>query len=492
MVMKNKKQNKKTINKWKLTALISLAINGLVACLLAIGLAVPKANYVSVSAESSFPTGYVWESKHELNYESHSWSTTTDYLTGISGVTIREQQKYIRISVGRIYSYLDNSSFSVNTRYVWFRFSPSVQGNTNTEYFLSSIEISSLTFPDNTTGNYVVSSVNWYSNPVHTEFRDLGYDSPYVIFENVEPRVEQFFRAFFNRLGFGSLQKNSFQINDNFNPNKYISIAESSLGFLYGAPNPNSSADSHFMWVVPQYAGTLNSKPYSNLGFIQIPFAFESNGKRFLGIRLYYDVVISYIDKNGEYQTLIDSLGSQPKIDGNYHYTFVYMSYYYEDTYKNGLGPVPYNISELPVCAVPVYRIFDEFIENNIQYRDYSYMPFEPYKWLNDNYKIITPFDFSQVQLDKVGLEAPINTKALAISNLTIEEILNYDMNIDPLQINNGGNAIGNVFALIKLAFDSVVSLFAISIIPGISIGILLFLPLVLTIIIVIIKLVKR
>lgn len=58
--------------------------------------------------------------------------------------------------------------------------------------------------------------------------------------------------------------------------------------------------------------------------------------------------------------------------------------------------------------------------------------------------------------------------------------------------VTNGNIGLGNVFDLLSNSFNSLLGLFNISIIPGVTIGVLMFLPLVVTIIVLVFKAVKK
>lgn len=82
------------------------------------------------------------------------------------------------------------------------------------------------------------------------------------------------------------------------------------------------------------------------------------------------------------------------------------------------------------------------------------------------------------------------------VSGLSDSDIANLGMfNNNSSNINNGigGNiGLGNVFDLINQSFRSIIGLLSISILPGITIGVLMFLPLVVTMIVLVFKAVKK
>lgn len=493
--MKNTKK-KKPLNKWKLTAIISLVINGIVALLLVVGLATPKTYAKTNAYTEDFGEYYIYEQSPNVHkfsvpesetYESYDFIQTDSTLYCTRGT----QGEYLTLDVnfrGDYFgqSYLDTSNVPVikalsmlfkryyGETYILYRMYLYPRVATGLSSYYSVIDINF------TTGNIGNISYSCYN---------LGQDSQYALINrNVNSQlVGKLNNLFYNR-GTNEVIKD-YQIEDNFNPNKFVSIATASNGLLYDSPTSFFNQDSRVTWTPPIYRGkTTTSEPYdcSTLGFLEVPLLFTSGGENFVGIRYYFDVVQQYIDQNKEVQTL--NYGSSVVLN-RYYYTFVYMSYCYQLSTQSGTALTSWR--EKVVTAVPVYRIDVDYTDDGVNYRNFVYCPFQPLKWLDDSYKTLGVYQASTEQLAKVGINENVSRSRWAINQYTIEQILNYDMTQNASGVNTG-NYIGNVFTLIKQAFDSLTGILALSILPGISIGVLLFLPLVLTIIIVVIKLVKR
>lgn len=106
------------------------------------------------------------------------------------------------------------------------------------------------------------------------------------------------------------------------------------------------------------------------------------------------------------------------------------------------------------------------------------------YRWTNEVYKNITI-------LDK---DFKHNTNFYTQTTLDLMSVLNNGNNNQIGNITNYtlGTSNNNVFVWLRGAFSSLTDIFAISLLPGVTIGILIFLPMVVTIIIVIFKLIKK
>lgn len=497
--MKPKKlEKKKPLNKWKITAIISLAINGLVAVLLAVGLCQPKTEKTSAYSLGDY---YVYANRNDTkgsDFSYYSYNSLTNW-----------NQNYYDNNLGCFFlskifpsssysaDYLDTSLY-VNAIYCRFYRVEYIENNQRViDYWLKYINIVPYGGQDDWRNVFTCNFNENTGEITSTTYQSLGLDSPYIFL----PRVQlgdtiSFFDSIFMNYGTNEILTD-FEISDNWNPNKYISLVTDSIGLLYDSPSAVTGGVidgiKGVVWSNPFYDGiTATSQPYgvgvSSLGFLEIPLLFTSNGENFVGIRIYYDVVQNYVDKNNEVQTFDYGSSYSSHL---FHYTFVYMSYVYE--LSNYYGSANYNWREKVVCAVPVYRTLVSYIDNNTWKRNFIYEVYQPYTWLSDNYKTISVFEASTPYLDRVGFSESLNTRSLAINNLTIRQILEYDMTQNDYGVNTSGYVgIGNVFILIGDAFSAVLPLLAVTIVPGLSIGMLLFLPVVLTIIIVVIKLVKR
>lgn len=181
---------------------------------------------------------------------------------------------------------------------------------------------------------------------------------------------------------------------------------------------------------------------------------FESNGMMFNNIEVIYKPATDYIyidDGSGTYRTY-------PSNVANSQYT-----YFYQMVYRNS-----YSGYSKVVCARSSY--------SNSGNTYYNYEPI----WVGDGYRVLK----FTMQLDSKSTFYEL----LSIINVDSIESINNGFVIN----NNGDIGLGNVFTLIGQAFAGLVPIMSISIVPGITIGLLLFLPLITGIIILIIWIVKR
>lgn len=488
MKPKQKKQ-KKPLNKWKLTAIISLVVNGLVAILLAVGLSQPKTE--KTSAYGVGGDYYIYENRSDIqpsdiSYYSYDFTTWTYNTFHDGDIPYYSVEYYVPSGIGADYFDTDLFINHIVVNFDYVHYYPS--GVSTYDYWLNKVYLYPygsdqqwrLVYSADFTQRGVVNSISRMS------LGDSG--NPYAFLTNSAPQsVLSFLNDIFINKGTNEVIYD-YDIRDNWSPNKYISLVTDSVGLLFDSPSAISGSTINGIkgvsWSNPIYRGDNKSQ----LGYLEIPLLFTSHGENFIGLRLYYDVVMNYVDKNNEIQTF--SYGSSANLH-DFHYTFVYMSYVYE--LSNSFGSAKYSWKEKVVCALPIYRSLTSYIEDDIWVRNFIYEVYQPYNWLHEDYKSIGVYEASTPYLNRVGFSEPMNTRSLAINNMTIRDILEFDMTQNDYGINtNGYVTIGNVFVLISSAFSSVMPLLSVVIVPGITIGMLLFIPIILTIIIVVIKLVKR
>ena len=229
--------------------------------------------------------------------------------------------------------------------------------------------------------------------------------------------------------------ENPFLINWFYNNATLISNNQKSFTFLndfnYNAPFV-TSYDSQFCI---KSDGAYVEKSY-NVGFI-------SNGKVFTNI------VVAYMPGNGT--AYLDKVSNTIKVNSNANTV-----YYSHMIYKN-------------------IETSESVIVNNRNFvvSDRSYIA-QGSMWVNQEYRNLLVYGSGSSIFDDL---AQFNSST-SLSN----GISSVDSNV----------GLGNVFTLLRDTFSSFLPIFGISILPGLSLGLFIFLPLVVTIIIVIIKLVKR
>lgn len=173
---------------------------------------------------------------------------------------------------------------------------------------------------------------------------------------------------------------------------------------------------------------------------------FSSNHQDFNKIRITYN--------EGTNTPYMDSSGQLSFSNGN---VTIFNSITYINTTTN--TSVIVNINEW-------YTIYQE--DNSTTYTAYNWRG----RWLADEYRIIE-FKDNLVSMDTLNILQKLNSGSLAGPSGT-------DINIT------------NAFTLLGNAFSSVSSLFTIVILPGITLGTLLFLPLVIVLVLFIIKILRK
>lgn len=505
-----KDKNKKPVNKWKLTAIISLVINGIVALLLGIGLGQTPKTSVKVGAYNEV-------------YDTSKIVLTTQ--------NINQNVDY--------YLYFDwiNQSVDGSTDIYYFPISNNVtpfalrlDGGlvpTGNEYHFASLYIkkesidSSILFGGSVldgTNTYVEDRWVYYIN-YSTEPRSM-YLETYTYSSSSNPLPDYFeelcdsFRKQFN----GTININSFRrLNSSWTDDSSFLKGYFSQ---YSVQNLEVSID------------TLSNQNLKKVDFSSYDFGVYGMG----GMRTGISPQISYPQN-----TLIKSdmklfdtddegdFGLMPLLDGSFYaqedygavivgvWKRVYFPLfeqnpavypvYYEANF-NGLK-LYHNSSNLGdgsyyyyLDSINLYNVgADELGESlfNVYNIDYQ----SEYEWTSGiiYYTLsLSTGNLSPLVIRKLNLYPSQRNQWINFSNTF--KITNHfyfgEGIIDNPSIGNDNNingsegAIGNVFILIKNGFESIMPLLSLMILPNISLGMLVFLPLVGTIIIVIIKLVKR
>lgn len=186
---------------------------------------------------------------------------------------------------------------------------------------------------------------------------------------------------------------------------------------------------------------------------IDLPI-FYSNGAKFNQIKLFYvdGYAVRYMDSGG-YMQINDSQGT---------------CYFLQMEYRNTLTQE---------SVVVNYRNFmTEYVSNHGSANETQSFITNGSYWINSNYQ--------DLLFPNKDLITP------QLSDLLGQFNSNYDLNGFSDSVSNVG--LGNVFTLISSGFGAFINVMKIEVLPGLSLGLLCFLPLVLIVIMVIIKLVKR
>lgn len=214
----------------------------------------------------------------------------------------------------------------------------------------------------------------------------------------------------------------------------------------------------YYTYEVTAYNLVHNVGSYT--GRITLDMVFISNNNLYDKLRFQYDYVL------GCY------------VDGDL-YTFNDMTYL-------GLTNIQYHnvlTDEWQIVCYPrIYRYETRTINNVSNLYGYPITDFKTYLWANEGYKNI------EIVSGSKNVWSTLSADPLAY--LTNWQILNYKGTYNNVYV--GGNSNTNVFVLLGNAFKSVGGLFAIGLLPGITIGTLLFLPLVVLIIFAIIKIIHK
>lgn len=189
---------------------------------------------------------------------------------------------------------------------------------------------------------------------------------------------------------------------------------------------------------------------------------FESNGQLFNGIRINMSDC-TYI-LNGE---------GKPVDYSDQDYMLVYnIQYHLLDT--NGLDGF-INVANVNATRMNVGTLTEPDIQT-------VYGPSSNIIWRSDKYRTITILKGA----DYIPF---IDSAPAPLSNLNVVEILSLKGNYYAVF---AGEGIGDGISLIRLAVDGLIPMLNVMILPGITIGLLLFIPLITTLIVVVVRMVKK
>lgn len=230
----------------------------------------------------------------------------------------------------------------------------------------------------------------------------------------------------------------SIYLSDSFIPSAYVT--QNGDYMFNGFAGKNSNAETHIVHLKG--------------------LTFLSNGETFNTISLFYaplNAVSSRVTQDG--QTLVDTTSY-----GDYICCIAIKYQYVLNDVAN---------SSVTVCSPRRSLI----VENGENFNVYDVRP--PFNvWVNENYRKIDVLD------DDKSIQ---NDSLLTITNKSTLELLQVTTNVSQDVM-----GFANVFTLMSSAFAGLASILGISILPGITIGLLLFIPLIVVIIISVIKIIKK
>lgn len=291
--------------------------------------------------------------------------------------------------------------------------------------------------PQDSTNYFIFEGLDHYDNTVYS--KSYMFDNTSRVLRSqtwIDLNIEYYFSNLF------PLQTESFRFVDNFNP---VSLYSQNLN---GAINLTSL-------TIQQYN--------SNFSYIcKTDRAFICNGEVFDTMR----VVGLDLTDNATYYTLDGENFKIWNLGGSYFVPF-YLAY------ENSVSGLSHGVLYL-----------NSVIRDS---NNGTALYFNSYRWSNEIYKNITI-------LDK---DYKINSNFYTQTDIDMMSVLNNGNNNNIGNIVSGystslGSSNNNVFVWLRGAFSSLTDIFSIALLPGVSIGILIFLPMVVTIIIVIFKLIKK
>jgi len=245
--------------------------------------------------------------------------------------------------------------------------------------------------------------------------------------------------------------------------------------------------------------GRVGSSVTITLGF---DIDFISNGKLYERIYLVFNIAYYVMDNNydlteypnNQYQ-VFDSMWYALKdtTSSDTHYsTYITLNYFYNGGSLVGGGLSVPGVCDL-ACSSRVYDLKAHTGSNNDTTYEKIYLSQMPYMWSDINYKYLY---LNKADLDRVPypLTSSSSSNYSVLTNKTWREILllGYADTQYTSYGDNSSNGLGGVFTLIASAFTGLMPLLNIQILPNITLGLLLFIPLIATIIIVVIRLVKK
>lgn len=227
-------------------------------------------------------------------------------------------------------------------------------------------------------------------------------------------------------------------------------------------------------WATMQLTDKWTFASGTGKGSIRLPMLFYSNGILYRGIYISFSMEC-FVYINGEVSELTNT-----RTPGGSTNQFVFTTMYYLD-YDTSVSDFAHPIAS---C-----RVFDYRLPTGGSEYEPVYMVKDDYNWASDEYRHIY---ISESDLQTYPIQSDSQFSGyLPYYDMTLLEILTSD-DVYYTSVATSDVGLGGVFTLMGTAFTSFIPLFQIQIIPGITLGLLFFLPLIGTIIIVIIRLVKR
>lgn len=496
-------KEKKKVNGWKLTAIISLILNGLTALLLTIGLASPR-SYVKASAD------------FEYSYDSSKIITTPNSLDDSVDYKL----------------YFDWATYEAPNSCYYFP-------NNNSNYAFSAVRLARY-YPLGDSGisfTPIFEFLNTGSFNLRVYTTQYGTTTIYTYTQN-DGLIRPVFglNETFTNYNIHSHLRNVFDGS--------VSINDSNFSSWSGAFDLRLLKMYFSQYSVQNIQLTLKNGAYDLVRSID----FQSSFSFVNTMHQNYN----YINNN-----LIRSTGRLFNINSNYDYGYMFCLdglVNVDGGFYNGLCFVwkPVNLTDYFSSTFDGYvmtsvvanenNTFYYYLDSICPYGTPGYPVTEVYSWVRSEKPIVIlhsdvvstdeafpPFTTEPTNTLKMTSSIVFTNSVATIHKLSmfpytiIYEGWTYNLNSNPsinwstfsllfkcinhFYFNNGSvvitdhtqndienstNNITGVFALISSAFESLIPLLSIMVLPNISLGLLLFIPLILTIILVVIKLVKR
>ena len=475
--MKKKNTNKKPINKWKVTAIISLIINALVGVLFLIGSLGTPPKVKSVSATSVYntnnivvqPNNFSPNAEYYLYFDFKRPSSST---TGYKSYVI-PYQDYQSLTSGptRKAHFVDNptidysgSSYRLGHLYI-SRSSKTLVLVYNGSQELTLGRFSYSTF-NGSTPSYFDFNITWLglSEELFSGKYQVTLDSDGYVYAKTFTQY--------------SIQNLYVTRNTKQNLNHLVEIRYLKM---YSA----NVVDFNWLnnWLIQA------DNPFGYLQFTLARGLFRYQGYNYTELVLSYRLVEN---QNAFFGTAIDVGTDTIALEGtNLHRINVTSDhsngYFYmpDYIYLTG-GDAPQQAMANRVDLFKLYRT--AYDENSVNVGQVYYSTIEQ---IGANFRILS--------LDDTAPYVNYNALARLFNFTNAFQFSNYDgvVSIDTIPMDDentitGGNELVNVFTIIRQAFESLVPILAITIVPGLSVGLLIFIPIVLGIIIIVFKMVKK
>ena len=244
--------------------------------------------------------------------------------------------------------------------------------------------------------------------------------------------------------------------------------------------------------LIPPYNGVYNGVPGDEIIYFYVSVPFFSNNTYYVGI--YFDLVQPiYVYKDSVLQV---------NTRGNMSQLMIRSVYYCSTACPSNGSDAYYTWVNTPsnktlVCSKHIrnYETYNTGV-SDVQAPVYDY---QQYDWVSDVYQTCY---FNENNLYDTYSYVLYPTDNTMWSNrlyygLTLNDVLKngytdyeYARASDTVSVDDIG--LGQVFDLYKVAFSGLIPIFNIQVIPGITLGLLIFLPIVATVIIVVLRLVKK